>query len=160
RAVAYRIYELVRMPACGQRSGLRLAVPHDAEDSQPGVVEGGPVRVHEGVTELSALVDRARCLGRVVTGDAARKRKLPEQLTEAGLVHRHVWIALGVRALEVGVGDPGRAAVARTHDVDGVEVSLLDGAIGVRVDEVQAGRRPPMAEQPGFDVLERQRALH
>ena len=39
RAVAHRIDELVRVPRRRERSGLRLAVAHDAGDDQVGVVE-------------------------------------------------------------------------------------------------------------------------
>ena len=70
-AVAHRIQELVRMPACGQRAGLGFAVAHDAKHDQVGVVEGGAVGVRQCIPELAALVDRARRFGRDVGGDAA-----------------------------------------------------------------------------------------
>ena len=41
--------------------------------------------------------------------------------------------------------------------IDRVEVARLDDAVQVRVDEVQPGRRAPVAEQPRLDVLEPQR---
>ena len=38
-----------------------------------------------------------------------------------------------------------------------IESSLCDRTIEVRIDEIQAGRRPPMAEQAALDVLRTQR---
>ena len=81
-AVVDRVEELVRVPARGERPGLRLAVADDAADDEIRVVEGGAVGVGERVAELAALVDRARRLGRHVAGDAARERELAEQLAQ------------------------------------------------------------------------------
>ena len=47
--------------------------------------------------------------------------------------------------------------MARAGDVDRVEVARADRAVQVRVEEVQPGRRAPVAEQPRLDVLEAQR---
>jgi hypothetical protein len=44
-------------------------------------------------------------------------------------------------------------------DVDHVEVALLDHPVQVNVDEVQARRRSPVAEQPGLDVFLCERLL-
>ena len=52
----------------------------------------------------------------------------------------------------VGIGHQARAAVARASDEDDVQVSLPDEAVQMHVDEVQAGRGAPMAEQAGLDV--------
>ena len=154
-AVALRVEELVRVPAGGERPGLRFAVADDAADEQVGVVERGAVGVHERVAELAALVDRARRLGRDVARDAAGERELPEEPAQPLLVAADVRVDLGVGALEVGVRDERRAAVARARDEDRVQVVRLDRAVQVRVEEVQAGRRPPVAEQARLDVLER-----
>ena len=141
------------MPARRQRTGLGLAVPDDAEDRQVSIVERRAVCMEQRVTELTSLVDRARRLRRVVARDAAGKRKLTEQLAQTGLVQRDVRVALRVRAFEIRIRHSGRTAMPRTHDVDGVEVALLDHAIGMRMDEVQAGSRAPMTQQPGLDVV-------
>ena len=79
RAVVDRVEELVGVPGRGQRPGLRLAVADHAGDQQIRVVEGGAVGVGEGVAELAALVDRARCLRRDMAGHAAGEGELPEQ---------------------------------------------------------------------------------
>jgi hypothetical protein len=43
--------------------------------------------------------------------------------------------------------------------VDGVEGARLDDAVEVHVNEVQAGGRAPMTEQPRLDVGELERTL-
>ena len=156
-AVADRVQELVGVPARGQGTGLRLAVADDAADHQVGVVEGRAVGVRERVAQLAALVDGARRLRGDVAGDAAREGELPEELPQALRVPRDARVDLRVGALEVGVGDGRRAAVAGTHDVDGVQVPGADDPVQVGVDEVQAGRRAPVAEQARLDVLGLQR---
>ena len=47
--------------------------------------------------------------------------------------------------------------MAGTDDGNDVQIARDDHSVQVRVDEVQARRRAPMAEQPGLDVLEGQR---
>ena len=157
RAVDARVEELVRVPARRQRPGLGLAVADDAADEQVGVVERRAVRVRERVAELAALVDRAGRLRRGMAGDPAREGELAEQLPHARLVGAHVRVQLAVRPLEIGVGDDARPAVARAGDVDRVEVAGTDRAVQVRVDQIQAGRRAEVAEQPRLDVLGEQR---
>src|SRR4029078_2108023 len=95
------VQELVGVPARRERPGLGLAVAYRAADDEARVVERGAVRVDERVSQLAALVDGARGLGRDVAGDAARERELPEQPPEAGLVARERRAGLGVWPLEV-----------------------------------------------------------
>ena len=156
-AVGPRVQELVRVPARRQRPGLGLAVADDAADEQVGVVVGGAVRVRERVPELAALVDRAGRLGRGVARDPARERELAEQLAQPVLARADVRVELGVRALEVGVRDDPRPAVARPGDVDRVQLPGADRAVQVHPDQVQAGRRAEVPEQPRLDVLGAQR---
>ena len=54
-------------------------------------------------------------------------------------------------------GDDARAAVIRPAEVDHVQVVLLDEAVEVDVDEIQARRGAPVAEQARLDVLELER---
>ena len=157
RPVADRGQELVGVPARGQRARLRLAVADDAADHQVGVVEGRPVGVREGVAQLAALVDGAGRLGRDVTGDAAGERELAEQLAHALAVGGDVRVDLAVGPLQVGVGHEAGPAVTRAGDVDGVQVPVADDAVHVGVDEVEAGRRAPVAQQARLDVLGPQR---
>src|SRR5581483_9302724 len=157
RPVGQRVEELVRVPARRERARLRLAVADDAGDGQGRVVEGRAVGVRERVAELSTLVDRAGRLRCGVARDPARERELPEQRAQPRLVAADVRIQLAVRALEIALCDDGRAAVAGAADEDRVEVALPDRAVEMRVEEVEAGRRPPVAEQARLDVLRRER---
>ena len=68
-------------------------------------------------------------------------------------VLRDVRIDLAVGAFQVGVGHQARPAVAGPGDVDHVQVVLLDDPVQVDVDEVQARRGAPVAQQPRLDVL-------
>jgi hypothetical protein len=113
--------------------------------------------VTQRVAELAAFVDAARRLRRDVAGDAARKRELPEQDLQAGFVARDRRVNLGVSAFEVGVGHQRRSAVARTRDVNHLDVVLGDHAVQMGVDEVLSRRGAPMSEQPRLDVFEAQR---
>ena len=139
--------------------GLGLAVADDARDDQVRVVERRAVGVREGVAELAALVDRAGRLGRDVARDAAREAELLEQLLHPVGVLGDVGVDLAVGALEVRVRDQRRAAVPRADDVDHVQVVLLDDPVQVDVEQVQARRRPPVAEQARLDVRALQRLL-
>ena len=152
-AVGARVQELVAVPPRRQRAGFGLAVADDAGHDQLGVVEGGAEGVRERVAELAALVDRAGRLGRRMAGDAAGKRELAEEVADPFLVSADMRVELGVGALEPGVCDDGRAAVAGAGDVDRVEVALLDRAVQVDVDQIEAGNGPEVAEQAGLDVL-------
>ena len=136
--IVRRVEELVRVPAGGQRAGLGLAVADDAGDDQVRVVERRAEGMAQAVAELAPLVDRARCLGRGVAGDAARERELLEEPLHA----RHVLARRPgrsrCRSLQVGVADQRRPAVARARDVDHVQVVILDDPVQVDVDEVLA----------------------
>src|SRR5215831_17600926 len=98
-------------------------------------------------------MDGARRFGGNVTRDATRKGELRKQPLHALLVLRDVWIHLTVGAFEVSVGDDARSPMPRTRDEQDVEVLLLNNAVEMDVDQIQAGRCPPVTEQTGFDVL-------
>ena len=159
RAVARRIQKLVGMPAGRKRPGLGLPVADDAGDDQIRVVEGRAVRVRQGVTELAPLVNGAGRLGRDVTRDPAGEAELLEQLLHAVRILGDAGVDLAVRTFEVRIGDQAWAAVPGPDDVDHVEVVFLDDPVQVDVEKVQARRRPPVAEQAGFDVRALERLL-
>ena len=121
-AIVSRVEELVGVPSCGQRAGLGFAVTHDAGDDQVGVVERRAIGVAQAVAQLSPLVDRARCLGSHVTGNAAREGELLEELLHPRDVLGDVWVDFAVRPLQVHVADERRPAVPGTRDVDHVQV--------------------------------------
>ena len=152
-AVARRIEELVGMPARRERPRFRFAIADDRGDDEVGIVEGGAEGVRKRVAELAAFVDGAGRLGRHVARNSAGKRELGEEPLHALLVLRNTRIDFAVRSFEIGVGDQPRPAVAGTGDVDHVEIEFLDQPVEVRVDEVEARRRAPMAEEARLDVL-------
>src|SRR5450759_2346182 len=152
-AVGQRIDELVRVPAGRERSGLGLAVADHCGDQEVRVVERRAVRVREGVAELAALVDRSWRLRGDVARDPAREGELPEQTPHPFEVRRDVGVDLRVGPLQVGIRDQAWSTVTGAGDVDGREGPLDDRAVQVGVDEVQAGRRPEVAEQPWLDVV-------
>src|SRR5580658_1357044 len=92
--------------------------------------------------------------------DAPWERKLQKQLPQTGLVAADVVVDLTVRPLEVGVSDDCRPPVARTRNIDHVEVVLADHAVEVRVDEILSGRGSPVAEYHALDVRKLQRPGH
>jgi len=153
RTVVDGVDELVGVPRRGQRAGLELAVPDDGRHHEVGVVHRGAVGVGEHVAELAALVDRAGCLGRDVARYAAREGELPEQPPHPLLVGADVRVGLAVGALEPGVGDGRRTAVAGPGQEDRVDVALPDQPVEVGPEQVQPRRGAPVAQQPGFDVL-------
>jgi hypothetical protein len=78
--------------------------------------------------------------------DPARERELAEEPSQPVLVAPDLRVDLAVGPLEVRVGDDARPAVAGAGDVDRVEVAPDDRAVQVRVDQVQPGGRPEVAE--------------
>src|ERR1039457_7004839 len=99
-------------------------------------------------------MNRARGLRCDVAGDAAGEGELAKQPANALLVPSDVRVNLTVGALQVHVGNDPWATVARARDVDRVQVTLADHPVHVRVNEVQAGCRAPMAEQTRLYVLD------
>src|SRR5213078_4113183 len=83
--------------------------------------------------------------------------ELAEEPAQALLVAADVGIDLAVGALEVDVGDEPGAAVPGAGDVERLEAVALDDPVEMGVEEVQARRGPPVAEQPRLDVLDAQR---
>ena len=153
RAVADRIEKLVRVPAGGERSRLRLSVANHTGDDEVRIVEGRAMGVRQRIPELPALVNRARRFRRDVARNAAGEGELGEKPLHPLLVLRDVRVDFAVRPLEIGVGHQRRPAMARAGDVNHVEVELFDQPVQVDVDEVQARRRSPVPKQARLDVV-------
>ena len=153
RAIDRRVEELVRVPAGGEWSRLGLPVADHAEDDQIRVVEGRTECVDQRVAELAALVDGAGRLRRDVAADPAGEGELAEQPVHPLLVGGELGVHLAGRALEVRVRPGGGPAVSGPDDPDRVEIARIDDPVRVGVDEVEPGRRPPVAKEPGLDVL-------
>ena len=152
-AVLRRIEEFVGVPARRQRSGFGFAVPDHGGDDEIGVVERGAIGMRKRIAEFAALMDRARRFRRDMARNAAREGELGEEPLQPVLVLRNVGVDLAVRPLEIGVRHQPRAAVAGPGDVDHVEIELFDHPVQMDVDEVQARRRAPVAEEARLDVF-------
>ena len=155
-AIGQRIQEFVGMPTRGERPRFRFAVADDAGHDQVRVVECGAERMRKGISQLATFVDRARSFWRHVTRDAPRERELLEQPLHALFVQRDVRIHLAIRAIEPRIRHQGWTAMTGTGDVDHVQITLVDDAIEMRVDEVQSRRGAPVTEQPRLDVFSQQ----
>src|SRR5664279_2055130 len=94
-----------------------------------------------------------------MAGDASGKRKLEEQLLQPGLILADVGIYLAVGAFEIGISNNRRTAMSRTGDVDHVQVVLFDDPVQMRVDEVLAWGRAPMAQQHVLHIRKFERPL-
>ena len=134
-AVASGVEELVRVPTRRQRAGLGFAVAHNAGGDEVRVVHHRAGGMHQGVTQLAALVDGAGGGGAYVASHTARRRKLPRQPAQALGVAADVRVDLRVGAFEVDVGHHGRAAVAGSGDEQDFGGCVPDEPVQVGVDQ-------------------------
>src|SRR4051794_19470551 len=115
--------------------------------------------MRERVAELAALVDRPGSLGRDVRGDAPGERGLADKPAQSFAILRHMRVALAVGAFEIRVRDKTWTAVSGAGDVDRRQIALEDGPVEMRVEQIQPGRRPEVAEQTWLHMLGRERLL-
>src|SRR3984957_12669637 len=109
--------------------------------------------MHQRVAELAALVDGARCFRCGMAWNPAGKRELAKQLVQAISVAANIGIDFTVSTLKIGIRHHPRPAVSGTADVKDVEVTRADGAVEMRVDEIQSWRCAPVPKQPRFDMF-------
>lgn len=67
------VVETERSAGHAGRRGLGLSVADHARHHQFRIVERRTIGVHQRIAELAALMDRSRCLGRDVAGNATGK---------------------------------------------------------------------------------------
>src|SRR5512143_548952 len=157
--VGYRIQELVRMPCCGEGSGLCLAVADHAGSNEIGIVEDSTERMGERIPELSSFVDGPWRLRGSMTRNATRERELLEELLHALGIPGYVGIKFAVRTFQICVGYHAGTSMPGAADEDNIEVMGLDQAVKMHVDEVEPRCRAPVSQQPGFYVLQLQGLL-
>src|ERR1700689_1566504 len=126
RSIANRIQELVRMPRGRERTGLSLAIADYDRDDEIRIVEGCPVSMRDGIAQLTAFMNRTGRLRRAVRADSARKRKLLEELEQAGFIPALVGINLRVVTLQITVRQRGRGSVTWAGNVHHTQVVFLD----------------------------------
>ena len=159
RAVARRVQELVGVPAGGQRPGFRLAVADDAGDDQIRIVEGRAIGMQQRIAQFAALVDGAGRFRRHVAGDPVGPGELAEQTQHAAPAALDGGIALGVRAFQIGLRHDPRPPWPGPMTYIMFRSCVLDQPVEVDIEEVQSRRRPPVAKQPRFDMLELERRV-
>jgi hypothetical protein len=79
---------------------------------------------------------------------------LLEEPLQDRFILRDMGVDFPVGAFKVGIGHEPRTAVPRTGNVDDVQVVLLDEAIEMHIDEIQALRSPLMPQEARLDVLQ------
>ena len=152
RAVCCRVQELVGVPACGQRPRFGFAVSDDAARSDPDCRRPrhrrarahNPVRRLRGSSRASPARRGSEC---------HQGKRIVEESLHSLFVRGDVGIDLAVRSFEIGVCDQPGPAMARTGDVDHVQVVFFDDSVEMDVNEIQPGRCAPMAEKARLDVF-------
>ena len=145
------------MPTGGERAGFGLAVADDAGNDQIRIVEGGAIGVNQRITQFAAFMNRAGRFRRHMAGNSVRPGELAEQPLQSAAVALDRRISLGIRPFQIGMRHDARTAMARTDDVDHVEIIVLDQPVQMDIEEIQSRRRAPMTEQARLDVLELER---
>ena len=144
RTIPRWIKKFVGMPAGCQRRCFCLAIAHDAGNNQVRIIERRAIRMRQRITELAALVNRARCLGCHVTRNAGRPRELAKQTPQPVAVLRNLGIALGVCALKIGMRHDARPAMTRADHHHHVQVVGFDQTIQMYVEKVKPWCGAPM----------------
>ena len=109
--------------------------------------------MRKDVAEFTTFMNRSRCWHTDVTRHTAWRRKTAKQLAHAADVLAHFGVHLRVSAFEIHVRDHRRPTVPWSGKKDHVGVVFVDQPIQMRVDQTQAGRRSPVAEQTRLYVL-------
>jgi len=155
-AVARRIQVADALPRPFEGPRLGLAVTDDRDRDEVRVVHDRAERMREDVAELAPFVNRAWGGRAHMARHAAWGRELAKELAHPGETERHARVDLRVRPFEVDVREHRRPAMAWPCEEDDVRAVPANDAVQVRVDEVQPGRRPPVAEQTRLDVVARE----
>src|SRR6185437_713338 len=156
-SVTPRVEELIGMPACGAWPRFSFAVAYDTTRDQIRIVEHCSKSVQQRVAQLSAFVNRTRSIRRCVAGNAARPGELREQMLQPCHVLRHLGIELRIGTFKIGIRYNARPAMARTGNVDGIQLIFLDHPVHVRPDEIQSRRCAPMSEKARLYMLQFER---
>src|ERR1700751_4775786 len=99
----------------------------------------------------------ARRFGGAMTADAARERKLLEELPESRCVFAFVAVDLRIRAFKINRSEDARSAAPGSGKKYCVDIIFLDDPVQMNVNKRQPRRGAPVSEQPIFDVLRFQR---
>src|SRR5579884_2490178 len=92
-----------------------------------------------------------------MASDTARKRELPEKLTQAGGVFALFGVDLRVNALEICGAEHAWRAMAWSGQEDRVQVVLPDQPVQMNPGECKPRACAPVSEEPVLDVLRTER---
>ena len=151
------IEKLVGVPRGRKRRRFRFAIANDAGDNQIGVVEHGPERMTERVSQFAAFVNGARRGGGNVAGNAAGKRELLEQQFHTGFVLRDIGVDVAPGAFQIDIAHDRSPAVAGSRDVKHVQIVFLDDPVQMHIDEILAGHGTPMPYDQRLHMRQLQR---
>src|SRR5208337_1112648 len=98
-------------------------------------------------------MNRARRFWRAVAPNAAGKRELLEEFSQAFFVFTLVRVHLRVAAFQIDGSKNSRGAMPGPGQKDHLLIVLLDLAHQVNVSECQAGTRAPMSQEAVLDVF-------
>src|SRR5689334_20052369 len=102
--------------------------------------------MRQRISQLTTFMDRPGSLGRYMRRNSSRKRELPKKLAQTIFIPPNIRIDLRISPLQIGIRDQSRTTMPRAGDKDGIQVSLTNKAIHVRVYEIQPRSRPPVAK--------------
>src|SRR5260370_13204273 len=92
-----------------------------------------------------------------VAGKSAGPGEIVHQIRESGGILTVPRIEFGQRPFEKQIGEDRRRAVSGSDNQKDIRGGVLNQTIEVRIDEIEAGLRAPVAEQAGLDILRLER---
>src|SRR5258708_35362998 len=87
-----------------------------------------------------------------MAGDTSRRRELAKEAVYPLFILRDLGIDLAIRPLQIDIGQERWTAVARSRQIDRLDLVILDQPVEVQINETQTGRRAPVTQQAGLDV--------
>jgi len=118
-----------------------------------------PKAWRERVTELAPFVDGAGGFGGHVARNPAGEAELLEEFLHPLFVLADLVVDFAIGPLHICVGHDGGPAVPGADHIDHVEVAGFDHPVQMSVNEIQARRGSPVAQESGFHVLALERLL-
>src|SRR5438093_3766345 len=130
-SIACRIEKFIGMPTRRQWPCLAFAVSHNAARQEIRIVEDCAVRVHQGITQFAAFMDRSWRLGGNMAGNTSGKRKLFEQPLHTLFILLNGGVDLGGSRIMIKISNHARHAMHLTAHLNEVNVINLDAAFKV-----------------------------
>ena len=116
--------------------------------------------MRQRIAELAALMDGSGNFGGVVRRNAARIGETAEELLETRLIVGDERIGFAIRAIKQRLSRAGRSAMTGSHKKNGVLIMIVDKAVNVAKQEIQARCRSPVSHQSMLDIFPVKSFLH